>query len=81
MKMVAMMDKQPNGAQLILISLFAMLFVFLFELALLVDAIAFFNHLVPLFFGDAKSSTNPVAVHVKASAVPAAMIRLKVCID
>lgn len=81
MKMVAMMDKQPNGAQLILISLFAMLFAFLFELALLVDAIALFNHLVPLLFGSAKSSTNSVAQHMHATVVPAAMIWFNICID
>jgi hypothetical protein len=82
MKMNAMKDKQPKGAQLITISFcLDMLLAFLFEFALLVDAIAVFNHLVPFPFGDAKSSTNSVAQHMQATVAPAAMIWFNFCID
>ena len=82
MKMNAMKDKQPKGAQLITISFcLDMLLAFLLEFALLVDAIAIFNHLVPFSFGDAKSSTNSVAQHMQAAVAPAAMIWFNFCID
>ncbi len=55
--------------------------VFLFEFALLVDAIARFNHAMPFFLGQAKCTTNAVAVHVKAIAAPATMIRLQFSIN